>query len=51
MMIITKKCYYYYLITLSNVNFLFDHMLMNSLAHTYLSLIIKRHGELTKFTV
>ncbi len=38
------------LITLPHVNLLFDQMLMNqTIIHTNLSQINKRHGELSKF--
>jgi len=38
-------------ITLSHVNVLFDHMLVNSLVYTNLLSIIKKHGEIIKFLV
>jgi hypothetical protein len=50
-MIKLAKWYKYLKITLSDVIFLFDHMLMNSLVYINLLLITKRHGELTKFIV
>jgi hypothetical protein len=37
------------LITLPHVNYLFDHMLKNSLVNNNMSLITKRDGELAKF--
>jgi hypothetical protein len=37
-----KKSYKFNLITLSHVNFTFDHMLVNSLVHTSPSLITKK---------
>lgn len=38
----TKKSYKFNLITLSHVNFTFDHMLVNLLVHTSPSLITKK---------
>jgi len=43
------KKYKYNLITLPHVNYLFDHMLRNSLVHNIMSFITKRDGELAKF--
>lgn len=51
MMIKTTKYYKFNLMTLPHVNFLFDHMLMNSVVHTNLLLIIKRHNELIEFII
>lgn len=39
------------LVIISHVNFLFDHMLVNSLVHTNLLSITSRHDELFKFLV
>jgi len=47
----TTKNHKHNLITLSHVNFLFAHMLVNSFVHSNLVPIIKRHGEVTKFAV
>jgi hypothetical protein len=47
----TTKYHKHNLITLSHVNFLITHMLVNSFVYSNLSPIIKRHGEVTKFAV
>jgi len=51
MMIKTTKYYKYNLITLPCANFLFDHMLLNSLIPINLLPNIERHGELIKFLI